>query len=191
MLRGSVEVDTYGIHTTLDGLVECMFEFRLIDVVLILSHADALGINLHEFCQRIHQTASYRYGATHGDILIREFVACNLRSGIDGGTILGDGEYLRLRQFFSLLGIDVIAASEHILDEVVGLAAGCTVADGDGLYLELANHLLDGQRCLCALVDGRVGEDGFVVEQIALSVETHHLAARAEPRVDAHHPLLT
>ena len=88
MLRGSVEVDTYGIHTTLDGLIECMFEFRLIDVVLILSHADALRINLHEFCQRIHQTASYRYGTTHGDILVWELVACNLRSGIDGGAIL-------------------------------------------------------------------------------------------------------
>ena len=46
-------------------------------------------------------------------------------------------------------------------------------------------------RCLHGVVHGRVGEDGFVVEQVALCVEAHHLAARAETGVDAHHALLS
>ena len=40
------------------------------------------------------------------------------------------------------------------------------------------------------LVAGRVGEDGFVVQQISLLVQTHHLAAGAESRVDTHDALL-
>ena len=54
----------------------------------------------------------------------------------------------------------------------------------------VADHLLHVDGGLHAVVHRRVGEDGLVVEQVALSVETHHLAARAEAWVDAHHALL-
>ena len=43
---------------------------------------------------------------------------------------------------------------------------------------------------LHTVVHGRVWEDGFMVEQVALGVETHHLAARPEARVDTHDTLL-
>ena len=36
-----------------------------------------------------------------------------------------------------------------------------------------------------------MGEDGFVVKQIPLRIKAHHLAARAESGVDAHHSLLS
>ena len=44
---------------------------------------------------------------------------------------------------------------------------------------------------LHALVHGRVGEDGLVVQQVALCIQAYHLAARPEAWVDAHHALLS
>ena len=41
------------------------------------------------------------------------------------------------------------------------------------------------------VVDRRVGENGLVVQQVALGIETHHLAAGTESRVDAHDALLS
>lgn len=38
---------------------------------------------------------------------------------------------------------------------------------------------------------GGVGEDGFMVQQVALFVETNHLASSAESRVDAHDSFLS
>ena len=68
MLRGGIEVDTHEVDATLYGLVEGMLEFRLVYVVLILPHADALGVNLDKFCEGIHQSSAYRDGSTNGDV---------------------------------------------------------------------------------------------------------------------------
>ena len=90
-----------------------------------------------------------------------------------------------------MIDVDGVTACEDVLDEVGCLARGRSVADGDGLNLVFADHLLDGHRRLHALVDRRVGEDGLVVEQIALCIEAHDLAACAEAWVDAHDALLS
>ena len=71
------------------------------------------------------------------------------------------------------------------------LAAGRTITDGDGLNLIFLDHLLDGDGSLCPLVDGWVGEDGLMVEQVALGIEAHHLTASTEAWIDAHHPFLS
>lgn len=63
------------IDTALYGLVERVLEFRLVDIMLILPHANALGVNLYEFRQ-VHQSATYRDGTTHGDALVGEFLTC-------------------------------------------------------------------------------------------------------------------
>ena len=44
---------------------------------------------------------------------------------------------------------------------------------------------------LHAMIDGRVGEDGFVVQQVALRIKADHLTTRAETGVDTHHALLS
>ena len=52
-------------------------------------------------------------------------------------------------------------------------------------------HLLHMDGSLHAMVDGRVGKDGLMVQQVALSVEAYHLTTRSETGVDTHHALLT
>ena len=101
MLRGGVEIDAYVVDATLDRLVKGIFEFRLVDIVLILSYTNALGIDLDEFCQGIHEATADGNGSANGDILIRELVAGDYRGRIDRGTIFADGEHLRL--YFLLL----------------------------------------------------------------------------------------
>ena len=71
------------------------------------------------------------------------------------------------------------------------LPARRTVADGDGFDVVVIDHLFHMQFGLHPVIDGRVGEDGLVMEQIALRVEANHFATRAESGVNAHHPFLS
>ena len=74
MAACGVDIDSNQIDTTFHRLVERFFQFCLVYIVLILSHADRLGINLDEFCQRIHQAAADRDSSPYGYIIIREFI---------------------------------------------------------------------------------------------------------------------
>ena len=73
-----------------------MLEFGLIHIVLILTYANALGIDLHQFCEWIHQSASYGNSSTNSYVLIRELIARNLRGRIDRGTIFADDKTLNI-----------------------------------------------------------------------------------------------
>ena len=167
-----------------------MLELCLIHIVLVLSYADTLRIDLYQLCQGIHQSAAYRDSSTHGDILVRELFSGNLRGRIDGCAILADGKDLWLRQFVFLPGIDIITTSQDVFDEIIGLTTGGAVADGDGLNLILLNHLLNSDGRLSPFVNGRMGEYGIMMEQIALCIETDNFAAGSEAGVDAHDTLL-
>ena len=126
VLGGRVEIHAHIIDTTLDGLIQGVLEFCLIDIVLVLSHANAFGVDLHQFGQRIHETTADGDGPADSDILVREFLAGDFRGGIDGGSSLRDYEDLWC---ISLVrrGRNIVAASEDILDETGGLAAGRTI----------------------------------------------------------------
>ena len=204
VLRGGIKVDTNRVNTTLYGLVERVFQHRLVYIVLILAYAYALRIYLDQLGQRVHQSAAYGYGTAHGDILIGEFVAGHLRGRVDRGASLAHDEYLRLARSTSRASVakrarfsgaigreaDIIAAGQHVLYKAVGFAAGGAITYRDGFYLVALNHLLQSDGALGALVYRRVGEDGIVVQQIALGIKAHHFATSAESRVDAHHTLL-
>ena len=63
-------------------MVERVFELRLVHIVLVLSYTDALGVYLHQFGKRVHQSAPDAHGTTYGDILVRKLVACHFRGRI-------------------------------------------------------------------------------------------------------------
>ena len=83
MLGCRIDIHTHLVHTVLHGLVEALLEFLLIDILLILSHTDGIGIDLDKFGKRVHQSSSDRDGAAHGDILVGEFLTGNLAGRID------------------------------------------------------------------------------------------------------------
>ena len=121
VFRGGVDIDAHLVDATLHRLVQTMFEGGLVDVFLVLTHANAVGVNLDQFGEGVHQAAANGDGATHGDILVGELVARHFRSGIDGGAVLTHHE-----------GGDI---EVQPFNELLGLAAGGAVAYRDGLNL--------------------------------------------------------
>ena len=176
---GRIEVHAHTAHARDHGLVEALSQLRLVHILLVLPHSDAAGVYLHEFCQRVHESATYGDGSAHGDILVGELLARNVAGAVDAGAVLADAIHLHA------LG------QVEVADEVLRLATCRSVADGDGLHTIALHHSLHGQHGLHAFVLGRMRENNVVMQQCALLVETHHLAARAESRVDGHDTLLS
>ena len=147
--------------------------------MLILSHTDALRINLHQFCKRIHQSSSDAHSTTHGNILIRELISCNLRSRIDRSAILAHH-------------IDIYRMNEiDAMQPVAGFAACSTVTYSHCLHLIHLYHALDGSRSLALPVAGRMRINDFMMNQIALRIETASLATIGKTRVNRHHAFLS
>ena len=119
-------------------MVEALLEARLVDVVLVLADADRLGVDLHQFGQRVHQAAADANGAAHRHVLVGKLFPRRFRCRIDGSTRLVDHE-------------NVDGPSEaDAADEHFRLAACRAVTDGDGIDGKAVDEVL---QCL----DGAIG----------------------------------
>ena len=78
MSAGGVQVHTHRVHTALYGHVERFLQGSLVHIVLVLAYTDALGFNLHQFGQRVHESTTDGYGTTYRHIVFRELLAGNL-----------------------------------------------------------------------------------------------------------------
>ena len=141
--------------------------------MLVLANADGLGVDFHEFRERIHQAAADGNGAAHGDVLVGEFLARSLGGGVDRGAALVDHDDLdrgRELEFFH---------------ESLGLAGGGAVADRDGLDVVFLDEgaEFDGGLVGLALRAGGAVQDG-VEEEAALGIEHDGFATGAETGVD-------
>lgn len=58
LLAGSVQIHAHGVDAADDHVVEAALEFGLVDVVLVLPHADGFGIDLDKFRQRVREAAA-------------------------------------------------------------------------------------------------------------------------------------
>ena len=74
--------------------------------------------------------------------------------------------------------------------EILCLAAGGAVSNGDGFDLVGLYHLLQFGECFFALVHRRMRIDILIMQQIALCIQAYHLAAGTESRIYSHYPLL-
>ena len=63
--------------------------------MLVLSHSDRFGVYFHQFGQRIHQSAAYGYGSTHGHVVFRELVSGGFRGRVNGCSVLAYYKYLQ------------------------------------------------------------------------------------------------
>ena len=98
-------------------------EFGLVKVVLVLAHADGLGRNLDELCQRVLQAAAQAHSTAHGDVQVGIFLAGELGGGVHRRAGLVDDGVAKAGR---LLG-------NELRDDFLGLAAGGAVADDDGV----------------------------------------------------------
>lgn len=183
VLRGRVDIDADEVDAALHRPVERVLEFGLVHVVLILSHADALRVDLDQFGQRVHQSSADGDRSTRRHVLVGKLLARRRRGRVDGGAVLGDREDAHLRQG----GIVV----EHLIDKIPRLAARRAVAYGDGLDGEVLHHACGRHSGLGTVALGRVRVEDLVVEQVALGVEAGDLASVGKSGVDGHHALLS
>ena len=177
VLTCGVEVYAHGVYATLNGEVERLFEGGLVHVVLVLSDANGLRVNLDQFRQRVGKAAPDADGATHRDVVVGKFVARNFRSRIYGRPIFTHEENGEVGQ----------VERAH---QLFGFAACCAIADGYGFNMVLLDERREFSARARPFVAGLMGEDGVVVQQVALRIEAHHLASRSETRVNAHDALL-
>ena len=134
MLARRIEIDTDGVDTQLHRLVERMLQGLLVDIVLILADANALGIDLHQLSQRVHETTADADGTTHGDILIGKLLAGCLRRGIDARSVLTH---------------HIGRHAGNLAEDVGRLTRAGAIAHRDGLYAKLpaqVGELLQGGR---------------------------------------------
>ena len=151
----------------------------MIDVFLVLTHADARRIYLDEFCQRVHQSTTYADGSANGYILVWELFSCNLTGTIDAGTV-----------FAHAINLHIIGKVE-VTHEVLSLSTSCSVADTDGLNAIFLDEILNGQHRLNALSTRGMREDDVVMQEIAFRIEADHLATCSEAWVNRHNTLLS
>src|SRR5215469_8776970 len=134
--RGSVEINADAVNTAFDSRAERLIEPPLVDIVLVLADADRLRIDFHQLRQRVLQTAGNGNGAAHGEVEIRELLAGQIGSGVDGsaGFVHGDRKYA-----FGLLATEKIAPSLSATAPLLARPkASCArsgaVADSDGAH---------------------------------------------------------
>ncbi len=129
--RGRIEFHPHCVHCVLDHPTQRLAEPVLVDIVLVLSDADRLRLDLHELCQRVLQAPRDRHRTAKRHVEVREFPGRKLRDRVDRGARLRD-DHLR-----GLLRQPVAQDPGHHL---LGLAAASAVADRDELDALLADQ---------------------------------------------------
>ena len=75
VLAGRIEVDPHGIYTSLHRQVQSMLQFALVHIVLVLTHAYALGVYLDQFCQGVGQSSAYANGTAYGHVVLGKLLS--------------------------------------------------------------------------------------------------------------------
>ena len=184
---GGVQIDTDTVHAVLDHGVELARQFALVHVVLVLADADALGVDLHQLGQRVLQAARDAGGAAQTHIHVGQFLAGVFAGRIDRGAGFAD-DYLFnswWRLFCKRCSL-FLHQFDQVARELVGLAAGGAVANGDELHTVFGHQL--GQRVQAAVpvLARLVRVDGGGVDQLAGGINHGHLHAGADAGVEPH-----
>ncbi|MCW0448515.1 hypothetical protein NB706_001349 [Xanthomonas sacchari] len=174
--RGGVDVHADRVHAVLHPGVQRPRQAVLVDVVLVLAHADRLGLDLDQFRQRILQAPRDRHRAAQRHVELRELLGGELGRRIHRGTGLADHDLFQL-QLRVLL--------DQVRGQLVGLAAGGAVADRDQFDAVLRAQLPQRVQRLVPLPARLVRIDGVGGQQLAGGVDHRDLATGTDARVQA------
>ena len=176
--RGRVQVHAHGVHAVLDHGVELARQLALVHVVLVLAHANALGVDLDQLGQRVLQPARNAGGAAQAHVHVGHFLRGELAGGIHGSAGLADDDLLDL-------AVALAGDLDQVGRQLVRLAAGRAVADGNQVDLVLFDQAGQHGQGAVPVAARLVRVDGGGVHQLARAVHHGHLDARADARVQA------
>ena len=130
--RGSgIQIHPYPVDTAFHHAVQRLRQPVLGHIVLILPHADGLGINLDQLGQRVLQPPGDGNSGPEIDIVIGEFLGRQRRSGVDGGPGFTDHQ----------IGQAVPQLPDYLSGEFFGFPGCGAVADSQHLYAVAADPL--------------------------------------------------
>jgi hypothetical protein len=178
---GGVERDADLVDARLDHLGQHAAEHRLEHVVLVLTHADRLGLDLDQLGQRILQATRDRDGAADGQVEIRKLLTRGVRRAVHAGPGLAHLHHDEIGD---------AGVAQHLAHERLGLAAAGAVADRDRRRHVPAHELQQLAPRLLAPGVSVAGIDGHVAQEATGHVDRGAFAAGAQARIDADDRLL-
>ena len=88
--RGGIQVHPHRVHAILHHAAQLACQVALVDVVLVLTHTDALGVDLHQLGQRILQAPRNADCTAQAHVQLGQLLAGKLTGRIDRGASLAD-----------------------------------------------------------------------------------------------------
>ncbi len=177
--RGGIHIHTHMVYAVLHHSAQLLTQLGLVHIMLILSHADGLGVDLHQLRQWILKASRHGGSASLSHIKIGEFLGGQLAGGIHRGTGFIDDDILHRQLRFP----------EEIRNDLLRLPGGGTIAQADDLHMPAADQLLDGFHGLSDFILGCRGVNDRGIQYLAGGVHHRDLAAGAEGRIPAQHHL--
>ena len=98
--------------------------------MLVLPHANGLGINFHQLRQRVLQAAGDGNGGAQIHIVLRKLLCGQWAGGVDGGSGLRDDHIADASALILGLG-------DQLHSHLLRLSAGSAVSNGDVFYMIL------------------------------------------------------
>ena len=178
MLRRRVQFHADVVHAGNHDVIERTLQRGLIDVVLILPHADALRVELHEFGERVHEPTPDAHRAAHGEVVVRKFLPRRFARRVNG------------RAAFIHHDDRNAGGQPERSDECLRLASRRAVANRDGLDVEFLHDRLHELRRFSRFASAFLRVNHVVPDELSLPVEHDHFASRAKTRIDGEHRLL-
>ena len=170
-----IHIDSDGVDAIFHNGVESARQFQFRNIMLILTNPDRLWIDLDEFRRGVLQSARDRHGAAQRHVEIGQFARCIFGSGINRGARFRHDDFRQLQ--FGIFG-------HQSAGQLVGLARGGAIADGDQLDLMLARQLAENHerfipaRLRLMRIDRRRRHD------LAGAVDHGNLHAGAKARIE-------
>ena len=179
--RRGIRIHSNSIDAVLYHAVQRLSQAGLGHIVLILSHADGLGVDLHQLGQGILEPPGDGHGASQVHIVLWKLLGGQLAGGVHRRPRLADDHIAQ----------PAPQAADELHGRLLRLPAGRSVADGDVLHPVLPHQLGQPGNGLLPLPRTVGGVDHRGVQHLSGAVHHRHLTAHAVAGVQSHgHPAL-
>ena len=133
--RGRIDINPNGVDAIFDDGIKRPRQIPLVQIMLVLTDADGLGLDLDQLGKRILQATRNRDGPPDAHVEIRELVGRKLGGRVHGCAGLGHDDACQLQ---------VGLRGHQLGDQLFRLPRGGAVADRDQVDLVAAGDC--GQR---------------------------------------------
>ena len=175
---GGVYVHAHGVHAILHHAGECFVQLGFLQVVLILSHADGLRVNLYQLSQRVLEPTGNGDRRAQVHIKGGEFLRRQFRRGVYRRACFADHHVAQ--------GGAQVHLPHNLHKELLGFPAGRAVSDGHNGYAMLANQRFQLRLGYRGFLLGFGQVDHRGIQHAAGLVHHRNLAAHAVAGVQAH-----